>query len=119
MTQGATVDAGTWAVGAARTINGLVTMNQDAAGSVTFTVTVTADNGGPWTFTYTKNVTPLDAVPDAVLSEVGTPFWTRDKTTGNNDGNINPGENIETRVRLRNTGVAAAQNVAISLAVDA
>jgi len=100
----------TWPAGVARNNNGLVVeIGAGATESVTFTIDVTADNGGPWQFTYTL---PVVATP-AEFAMRST--WARGKTTGDADGQVEPGERVELRVRLKNNGQTTAENVVVLL----
>jgi hypothetical protein len=100
----------TWPAGAARNNDGLdVTFGSGASGSVEFTLDVTADNGGPWQFTYTL---PIVTIPPVFTFRSA---WSRDKTTGDDDGNAEPGERVEVRVRMKNEGQIVAENVAVTL----
>ncbi len=100
----------TWPAGVARNNNGLlVEIGSTASDFVTLVIDVTADNGGPWQFTYALPITPLPVV----LAERS--IWFRDKVTGNDDGEANPGERLEIRARIKNESLVAAQNVVVSL----
>ncbi|MEO2005216.1 MAG: hypothetical protein ABGY41_14095, partial [Candidatus Poribacteria bacterium] len=103
----------TWPAGVARNNDGLdVTFGSGASGSVEFTLDVTADNGGPWQFTYTL---PIVTIPPAFAFRSA---WSRDKTTGDDDGNAEPGERVEVRVRMKNEGQIAAENVVVTLSTS-
>jgi hypothetical protein len=100
----------TWPAGVARNNDGLdVTFGVGASGSVDFTLDVTADNGGPWQFTYTL---PIVTIPPVFTFRSA---WSRDKITGDDDGNAEPGERVEVRVRMKNEGQIAAENVVVTL----
>ena len=99
-----TVTHATWPAGVARNNDGLdVTFGSGASGSVAFTLDVTADNGGPWQFTYTL---PIVTIPPVFAFRSA---WARDKTTGDDDGNAEPGERVEIRVRMKNEGQVAGE----------
>jgi TolB protein len=99
----------TWPAGVARNNDGLlVDIGPSVAGPVVLTLDVTADNGGPWQFTYTLPVTGAPVLEARAL-------WGRDKVTGNEDGEANPGERIEIKARIRNTGLVDASNVLVTL----
>ena len=107
------VSYGTWAAGVAKNNDGLlVDIAADASGSVAFTLDVTADNGGPWQFQYTLPVVPL---PTAFALRSA---WARDKVTGDADGNAEPGEQIEVRVRMKNEGHITGENVVVTLSTS-
>ncbi|MAF09705.1 hypothetical protein CMK11_04570 [Candidatus Poribacteria bacterium] len=105
------VSHATWPVGEARNNTGFVVDVEPAATAhdVTFTLSVTADTGGPWEFTFT-----IPVVVAAVAFESRS-FWSFDKTTGNADGLANPGERVQIRARMLNTGAATAENVVATL----
>ncbi len=100
-----------WAAGAAGNNEGFVVAVAPGATShdAHLTVHVEARSGGPWDFPITL---PVAAAP--VLERRS--FWVRDKTTGDGDGDVNPGETVELRARLRNTGGVPARNVVVTLA---
>jgi hypothetical protein len=100
----------TWPASVARTSNGFqVQIGAGATDPVTFRLDVTADNGGPWQFTYSLPIVPLPIV----FTERN--FWARDKVTGNADGDANPGERVEIKVRLKNDSLIGAENVVATL----
>ena len=101
---------GTWAAGAAKNNDGLlIDVGSDASGSVAFTLDVTADNGGPWQYTYSL---PIVTLPTNFAMRSG---WARDKDTGDGDGQSEAGERVEVRVRLKNEGQIAGENVVVTL----
>ncbi len=101
---------GTWAAGVAKNNDGLlIELGPDVSGSAAFTLDVTADNGGPWQFTYTLPI--VTRPPEFIFRSA----WTRDKTTGDGDGIFEPGERLEVRVRMKNEGQMAAENVVVTL----
>ena len=106
-----TVTHATWPAGVARNNDGLsVDIGVGASGSVAFTLNVTADNGGPWQFTYSL---PVAALPAEGLAKRS--FWARDKVTGNADGQVNPGERVEIKARLKNESATDFLNVVATL----
>jgi len=103
------VEHATWPIGEARNNVGLaLDIGPTASGSVALTVTVTADSGGPWMFPYAL---PVIAPPRFVERS----FWVRDKVTGDADGLTEPGERVETRVRVKNAGPVDAEDVVVTL----
>ncbi|MEO2003398.1 MAG: hypothetical protein ABGY41_04820, partial [Candidatus Poribacteria bacterium] len=106
---------GSWPRGAADNNTALtLDVAPDAtAHDVSVTATVTAGNGGPWEFTYTIAIVAL--APEFVLrsSSLFDP-----EPYGNRDGVANPGERLQARIRLKNIGAGAAENVRVSLSLD-
>ena len=100
-----------WSAGEARnTVGFVLDIAPDAMPhDVTVVVDVTADNGGPWQFTYTF---PIVSPPPGLASRS---FWSRDKVTGNADGDANPGERVEIKARLRNEAATELENVVVTL----
>ena len=89
-----------------------VDIASDATGTAAFVLDVTADNGGPWQFTYTLTITPSAAAFEQRTA------WARDKTTGNNNGFFEAGEQLEIRARMQNVGQTDATNVAVVLSTS-
>ncbi|MEO2005940.1 MAG: FlgD immunoglobulin-like domain containing protein, partial [Candidatus Poribacteria bacterium] len=65
-----------------------------------------------WQFTYTL---PIVTTPTEFAFRSA---WARDKTTGDADGQAEPGESVEVRVRLKNEGHVAGENVAVILSTE-
>ena len=106
----AAVTHATWPAGEARNNVGLVVdIDASATGTAEFTLAVTADNGGPWSFPYSLTITPAAAEFEQRSG------WARDKVTGDGDGIIEPGEQVEIRARMLNIGQVDAVNVVATL----
>jgi|SaaInl4_135m_RNA_FD_contig_41_245500_length_4460_multi_14_in_0_out_0_2 hypothetical protein len=107
-----TVTHATWPAGESRNNDGFVVdVGSSASGTLSLTLTLTADSGGPWVFTYTHDITstPANFVQLAVKG------WALDATTGDGDGQAEPGEQIQVRARLQNEGNLDAENVVATL----
>ena len=76
---------------------------------IPLSVTITADNGGPWAFSYNIVVEAPLVTFDLRSS------WVFDGALGNGNAQANPGERVEPRVRLLNTGAGAAANVVATM----
>ncbi|MEO2004637.1 MAG: hypothetical protein ABGY41_11105, partial [Candidatus Poribacteria bacterium] len=104
-----------WPAGEARNNTGLILLIAPDATprDILVTVTVLADNGGPWQFDV---VLPI-AYPRVFFE--GRNSWLFDPTPGGNkDGDANPGETIEPKLRLKNLGADAARNVRVALSTS-
>ncbi|MAF10171.1 hypothetical protein CMK11_06930 [Candidatus Poribacteria bacterium] len=101
-----------WEPGAAFTHNGFaIRIASDATPhDVTAIVRVTADNGGPWEFPF---VFPVVYRP---VEFVQRNAWVFDPAPGGDgDGEMEAGERVFPRIRLRNVGVAEGRDVVVRL----
>ena len=108
-----TVSTAAWAAMSASSNEGFVLDIASGASShvASLAVTVEADSSGPWRFEISVAV-----AAGPVFARRS--FWPLDKTTGNGDGQVDPAERIEMRVRLKNEGTADAENVVVALSSD-
>ena len=103
-----------WPRGDARNIGGFVVdiSNRATPHDVTAIVTVTADSGGPWGFSFTFPI----VAPTLTFSYRNS--WIFEPNAEMKIGQADPGERVKPRVRLRNEGSRAAQNVVVALSTD-
>ncbi len=103
-----------WPRGDARNIGGFVVdiSNRATPHDVTAIVTVTADSGGPWGFSFTFPI----VAPTLTFSYRNS--WIFEPNAEMKNGQADPGERVKPRVRLRNEGSRAAQNVVVALSTD-
>jgi hypothetical protein len=108
-----TVSHASWAASSAGNNEGFFVAVAPGALSheVRLTVHVAARSGGPWEF---EIALPVAAAP--VMARRS--FWVRDKETGDDDGHPNPGETVDIRARLRNTGAEPARDVVVTLVAE-
>ena len=76
-------------------------------------ISLTADHGDPWEFVVTFYIATTP--PNFALRNA----WVYDPAPGaNRDGAANPGERVLPRVRMKNTGQQAAEDVRVTMLID-